>query len=543
MKSILKKFDKKLKLLTFGFTLVELLAVISIISILLILVAPKIANQLNNSKRDVNDVTKKIIYSAAEKYIKDNNINFQEEEIKCIPVKELHAEEYLSDNITDNKSGIDLNENKSIQVKYNNSNGYKYELMDKTKCNISTGMLVDGLTPVAYDKKNKKWIVVSQTNKNNEWYDYDNQKWANAVVLGTDVTKEVGDEVKVDGSEAKMMLVWIPRFEYKYTNLGNQYAGGTQKQPGGIDINFIPKNVTNSSSNEYKIHPAFEFGNDENDMKHLNGIWIGKFELSHTTLSSNTTSNNLKCSTINCTSASGLRILPSVQSLRYNNISNFWYGIKSIENTNSFGLSNVDIHMAKNSEWGAVAYLSQSKYGKYGNNDYNIDDKQLYQNKSDSYITGLSTSNLCTYDNFENNCGYGASTTGNIYGVYDMRGGALEFVMGVYGTNFPIVGSSGFDASTFTNNTIEKKYYDLYTTNIANTACNGELCYGHALSETAGWYENIATMVKDSEMWLIRGGYNLWGTAGIFYYYQSTGSLNNYRTTRVILITNSFDSL
>ena len=57
-----------------GFTLIELLAVVTIISIILLLVVPKIVNQLNNSKSDVNDVTKKLIYSAAEKYIKDNNM-------------------------------------------------------------------------------------------------------------------------------------------------------------------------------------------------------------------------------------------------------------------------------------------------------------------------------------------------------------------------------------------------------------------------------------------------------------------------------------
>ena len=84
-----------------GFTLVELLAVVSIISLLLLLVAPKIVNQLNNSKEEVNDVTKKIIYSAAEKYIKDNNMKIEYD--YCLSVEELQDKEYLSNTITDNR--------------------------------------------------------------------------------------------------------------------------------------------------------------------------------------------------------------------------------------------------------------------------------------------------------------------------------------------------------------------------------------------------------------------------------------------------------
>ena len=96
-----------------GFTLVELLAVVTIISILLLLVVPKITNQLNNSKSEVNEVTKKIIYSAAEKYIKDNNMKIEYD--YCLSVEELQDKEYLSDTITDNKSGLDISK-KSVKI-------------------------------------------------------------------------------------------------------------------------------------------------------------------------------------------------------------------------------------------------------------------------------------------------------------------------------------------------------------------------------------------------------------------------------------------
>ena len=50
-----------------------------------------------------------------------------------------------------------------------------------------------------------------------------------------------------------------------------------------------------------------------------------------------------------------------------------------------------------------------------------------------------------------------SSTTGNVYGIYDMSGGTWEYVMGVYGTSSPTTGSSGFD--TFP----DSKYYNLYS--------------------------------------------------------------------------------
>ena len=117
-----------------GFTLVELLAVVSIISILLLLVAPKIVNQLNNSKSDVNDVTKKIIYSAAEKYIKDNNMYLEYD--YCLPVEELQDKEYLSDTITDNKSGLDISK-KSVRITPKDNSKYEYELT--SECTNGTG--------------------------------------------------------------------------------------------------------------------------------------------------------------------------------------------------------------------------------------------------------------------------------------------------------------------------------------------------------------------------------------------------------------------
>ena len=108
--------------------------------------------------------------------------------------------------------------------------------------------------------------------------------------------------------------------------------------------------------------------------------------------------------------------------------------------------------------------------------------------------------------------GVGASTTGTIYGVYDMSGGAWEYVMANYND---MAGNSGFSDSL----TLDSKYYNKYTSNNVSTACNGSECISHGLSETRGWYSDAQTMVSEEYPWLLRGGYYDTGGAGVFYFY------------------------
>ena len=107
--------------------------------------------------------------------------------------------------------------------------------------------------------------------------------------------------------------------------------------------------------------------------------------------------------------------------------------------------------MIKNMEWGAVAYLKQSQYG--------LEDVDIaINNNGTTYYTGGGASNAYK-DNITQ------STTGNIYGVYDMSGNAWERVMG------NVVNSSGefsLGYSGFTD-APDVKYYDKYTYGSLNT--------------------------------------------------------------------------
>src|SRR5574344_678325 len=333
------------------------------------------------------------------------------------------------------------------------------------------------------------------------------------------------------------MWVWIPRYEYMTTNLGTQYAGGTQALPGGISIKFIGGTSTTNDTN-YLIHPTFRNGtvykySADYDLggwdKELTGFWMGKFETGYAT-------NN----TTNAAISSNILVKPDVYSMRYQKVSNEYTTVANIQSDHGIG-STVETHMSKNDEWGAVAYLSQSAYGKYGNTSYTGANKEVYVNNAvDSsgpiYTTGRSNgtyaggtgSGNTQYGTYEyNNCpasaythtactetvrntnatlGTGASTTGNIYGVYDMSGGAWEYVMANYAGT---ISTSGFSSMP------SQKYWNKYTSTTLASACNGSPCYGQAITETGTgtnygpyqWYNDYMNFVYSELQWPLRGYY------------------------------------
>ena len=378
------------------------------------------------------------------------------------------------------------------------------------------------LTPVVY--KGSKWVIADNTTT---WYDYEHQEWANAVILNNTAKKKVvGQSLDLE-NDVIAMFVWIPRYEYK---IEGQYGthtngkAGTEELPGEIKINFISSNKK-VATDGYIIHPAFWWDNDSDGNREageeLSGIWVGKFETTGTEESPT--------------------ILPNLQSLTNQNISTQFSTSRLFET--KYGIS-FDSHMSKNSEWGATAYLSQSKYGKYGNINYTEANKEVYHNNSSGRYTGRSSgrptadgyseNGTCTYDDImdrgegKGQCGGGASTTGNITGVYDMNGGTYDRVMANYIANKSDSGFSDMPAS---------KYYDKYETLDPTTACNGGICYGHALSETSGWYSDLVDFVDSSNPWFERGGnYDDYFPPGVFYFGHNRGHAADLHGFRLVLV-------
>jgi hypothetical protein len=383
------------------------------------------------------------------------------------------------------------------------------------------------------------------SNTNGTWYNYTSQIWANAVTV-TSTTRTTYNSAAV-GTSISMsdilgMWVWIPRFEFMTTNLGTSYAGGTQSLPGGISIKFISGTNTTADTN-YMIHPVFRNGSTSYTLpnsstasnysqggwdKEITGFWIGKFETGYAT--------NFSAS--HTAESSNILIKPDVYSMYYQTVSSEYTTAQNVQNDHGIG-STMETHMTKNDEWGAVAYLTQSEYGKYGNTNYTGANKEVYANNSGDttnyyYTTGRSNGTygstsaaMTNYGTYEyNNCpatnylhtsctetvrntnatlGTGASTTGNIYGVYDMVGGVYEFLMLNYNGN---LGSSGFSSLP------SQKYYNKFTSTSLSSLCNGTQCYGQALSNDMGtgsvsgaymWYNDIITLPSFLYYWGIRG--------------------------------------
>ncbi len=398
----------------------------------------------------------------------------------------------------------------------------------------------NSLTPVVYDETKESWVVA---NIYSSWYNYSKQEWANAVILNSGVTKNVGDTVVVPTdtsttSEVKAMLVWIPRYEYHIEGTyGTHLDGtaGTKDLPGQIEVKFIPRSQTTADSN-YILHPAFTWDDNSDgvivDSEHISGIWVGKFETTGT--------------------ADEPTILPNVQSLRSQNVSTQFNTSLKLKNYLST-VNNVDSHMMKNSEWGAVAYLSQSIYGKYGNTSYTGANKEVYKNDSNYFYTGRSSgtypqdetsvSGTCLYTDITDrgsgigSCGGGASTTGNITGIYDMSGGAWELTMGYLTTASTTWGATSSSNYAGFTEAPASKYYDAYINPNLLTACNGGICYGHAMSETSNWYDEYFISINTNRPWFVRGGnFNDGGSAGIFYSYYNTGQAHQVNTFRSVFL-------
>ena len=414
------------------------------------------------------------------------------------------------------------------------SNPYKLSFTkNEDTSNANAPVLASNMTPVYYDEIDKVWKKADVKNKTmeNRWYNYENHMWANAVTVKeanrqTYLNATPGTVIPMD--DINTMWVWIPRFN---AVTPSNYNGGTQAKPNAIDVTFVKQNET--------AIDAFTFGTKE-----LSGFWYGKFETSHTTLASSTTANNLGCNNETCANANNIIIKPNVTSLRFNNVSNFFFASRSMEQlNNSFGFvsSEVDTHMSKNNEWGAVAYLTQSIYGRCTSNTLCT---EVGINNNRNYITGIGAApgtgnTTSTSNSYDTVLGMGASTTSNIYGVYDMNGGGDDYVMGVFASSSkPMSGAymgnnSGFNgplsSGTFTSGVDfpNSKYYNLYT---------GTSYQGHALTETQGWYNDFYKFVISGNPWIVRGGYHGNNTvSGIFLTDVFMGSHYEYYSTRMVV--------
>ena len=391
-------------------------------------------------------------------------------------------------------------------------------------------VLLDNMVPI---KNNGSYWEVADLK--DEWYNYDKKLWANAVVLKEEVG--VGEEVTEENID--LWLVWIPRYKYQLFNANNgsvnpleiqiEFESGTETTGTVRCVDNISgsgdssETCTNASNGNWYTHPAFTFGEEE-----LTGIWVGKFEVSGT--------------------VDKITTIPNVSSLRNQTLSSFFNAILKVKDT--YGI-NGDSHMMKNMEWGAVAYLSHSKYGI---------DREININNNSSHITGSSSlltlqqgtypgtyGNGASYNEpYNTEIGYLASTTGNISGIYDMSGGAYEY-MSAYISGY--YGSSGFNITNIQN--YNDKYFDIYLTNGGITNYENRILgdaigemgpfVGYADGDGAArwhnkWYNDIGEFSFSSFPWLGRSGIFSYGLiTSQFYFNRSTGAAAADQSFRLVL--------
>ncbi len=527
----------------------------------------------------------------------------------------------------------------------------------------SENIIVDydeNLIPVVYVGYNGDggghWesLTKSEIESNTDnWFNYTNKQWANAVTVTKDSLSEYQDKhAVIDNNDVLGYWVYIPRYAYEVMRpnaVDRVVDDDMAEEEGGFKINFETVNDTkkipaescnlgistadqmwanrsptssagptntNILAKDYRTgcgidrtypgndatksnggttwttHPAFTWGDTE-----LNGLWVGKFE------------------------TTGKVNAPTVKPNQHANvdeyIGEFYTMAKSIGkedkcnvggNTisgiehNSHNLQTTKSHMLKNSEWGAVAYLSASKYGAgvngtKTNSAYpatSADADTSSPSSSYSYgITGcgpnsktseLSYSSVTvngetvslpalSADRIEDPLACGdkahayngeigvlASTTNTIYGIYDMSGGAYEYVMGNL-TGYD--NQSETSSSTYMTTQAKPPYVDLYkespygnfTSGVSSGAANNPVgwgagtdeyywnndictwgtCGGHALHETKqyqsvssrgqSWGRDSSYFVSSSSRWFLRGGSASNGSnAGLFYSNYDYGS-------------------
>ena len=409
--------------------------------------------------------------------------------------------------------------NKGINV----SEGLKADGTFDERTGVNSPQLVKGMTAIYWD--GDSW---EEPDTEEEWYNYDEKRWANAK--------------STDGS----FWVWIPRYGYQITS--NWHT--TSTTGGNINVVFL-KNKTNepakeddadmtwanaSGLNNWNVHPAFtgtpSIGGWSADSY---GIWVAKFEPSLAGSTSTTEADGRYNN-----SDKTFQIKPGVTSWRnisVNNIFTVCQNYNLIDNS----------HMMKNSEWGAVAYLAQSSYGK---------NAEVAVNQCSAYITGggpgtgdngVYASSTYTYSSSTFNTTYAytttqgkkASTTGNEYGIYDMSGGSWEYTASYVNNGHDYITNASYGGVIGESST-DAWLRQVYSSASSNGTSNQQTdynrnsgVYGDAVYETSNgynsssgsWYQDYSYFPYSGTPFFLRGGnYSYTTGAGLFSFSSSNGN-------------------
>lgn len=382
--------------------------------------------------------------------------------------------------LIDNKNNVDVpisfflktgdEETIDKEIKYSYINVTKsFDHSNANKPKVNNNYLI----PVIYkqdDDKNGNWYKADEGNTDSLWYDYDSGIWANAVLVREDSYKayqKANVNTIIKEEDILGFFVWIPRFKYvvlnndNYTNYEQLYNVIFEKNNNSTGtISCTDKISTMDDTHLYSevchdvkynkiydnlssyTHPAFY---------DREGFWVSKFLISE---------------------GNGYQVIPDATMLKKNILDAITIGESVVDN---------NTHLLTNMEYASITILTNSQYGKSNNTNYfnqnNYTFKRVYNNSNIYNITGCSSeynnfsksfittktkncipyNDLTDYTHISNSVTYnigevgsGASTTGTIYGVYDMANTDGELV-------------AGFVADKDGNILYETPYYDVYS--------------------------------------------------------------------------------
>ncbi len=392
---------------------------------------------------------------------------------------------------------------------------------------VNVPKLAEGMIPIKYN--GSQWEICSENDS--EWYNYDEnqRKWANVMLSdGTYKGETAVIGQIVSDEELGSMFVWIPRYAYSINEYGEPkddegttqkitdvtfLVGTTNKDEEGkeyaldYDTDEVEKAKTEAEakgktvSTPKIVHPAFNFGGTN-----LSGIWVAKFEASmegekNTNIADTTTGDDI--------TTKNVKVLPNVQSWRYIRVGNaFTNCLEMNNNENIYGItSTVDSHLMKNSEWGAVAYLSASQYG------ITPEINNVSQNESEKYKAYTGGQNYKSNSN--------QSTTGNITGVYDMCGGAWEYVAAYYDNQNGNLLTYG-TATYFEGNKLKaeyEKYWDKYKVDEEEKTATSWDNNNEKIKELAEKRLNLMKDVKGVGMYDIKKTFSFYGKVNSSWYW------------------------
>ena len=498
---------------------------------------PGVLGIIKSTKEKTYQTQLNIIKDAASNYVMGERSHIVwrsdgRDDITVIGISSLRKHGYLDGKVMDPRTKEEVN-HLAVRVVKPEYGSLKYEVVFLDDSDATYPIYGRNMIPIVY--KDNRWVKADPTNENQAWFDYSKQQWANIATVTEDVRQNLLDApigTEIPMNKINTMFVWIPRYRYKLWNVDGSI--GPENNPNladtyTIDVVFEDVSMERTIGNQngqWLSHPAFTF-----DEQELSGIWVGKFE------SSSLEGNGNSIELDNVASKTPI-IVGNVEPWTWINLGNSYRVSRKMNregNIYGFDQKASDVHLMKNMEWGAMAYLAYSTYGKAGNPKYSGSSKEIVGNVGTTTGGGDYIRNIAQ------------STTGNVSGVYDTAGGFLEHIAAItyevsVSSLTDLSNNSGFTEEEATSIKAGIPYFDYY--HESTDYFDASYSYlGDAMKEIGpfvshsydngknAWYDDFGRFFSSNYYALDRGGFNYYAisghgaeTMGLFFYRSFRGT-------------------